>query len=133
MNVAILRYLLAFNEYLDPSMLITTFAILARLSIFEKGKPIDFTKTTLAKLLGLAKQHIDDSGVILVLAVLEHSGLITLNKVSYTNQLGIECVRYTLVKIDTDGRGIEAYLNSDEEVSDCDIQAMWQKILSVQV
>ena len=131
MNVKVLRYLLAFNAYLDPSMLITTFAILARLSIFEKGKPIDFTKTTLSKLLGLAKQHIDDSGIILMLAVLEHSGLITLNKVSYTNQLGVQCVRYTLVKIDTDGHDIEAYFNVDEEVQDTDIQTLWQKILSV--
>ena len=132
MNVTVLRYLLAFNAYLDPSLLITTFAILARLSIFERGKPIDFTKTTLSKLLGLAKQNVDESGIILVLAVLEHSGLVTLNKVAYTNQLGVKCVRYTLVKIDTDGRDIEAYLNDDDEVSDNEIQAMWQKVLSVQ-
>lgn len=131
MNVSILRYLLAFNAYLDPSLLITLFAILARLSIFERGKPIDFTKTALSKLLGFAKQHVDDSGLVLALAVLEHSGLIALNKVTYTNRLGVECLRYTLVKIDTDGRAIEAFLNDDAEVSDNDIQILWQKILAI--
>ena len=134
MNVAVLRFLLAFNSYIDPALSITTLAILARLSLFERGKPVDFTKTTLAKLLGLAKQHIDDSGLILVLALLEHSGLITLNKVRYTNQLGADCVRYTLVKIDTDGHLVEAMLNDDEdEMSDADIQALWKKIISVEV
>lgn len=133
MNVAVLRYLLAFNAYIDPSLLITTFAILARLYIFEKGKPIDFTKTTIAKLLGLAKQNIDDCGLVIILALLEHSGLVSLNKVSYTNQLGVECVRYTLVKIDTDGRKIEALLNNDEEISDEDVRDLWNKIISVKL
>lgn len=55
MSVSVLRFLLAFNQYIDPSLAITTFAILARLSLVGKGKPIDFTKTTLSKLLGLAK------------------------------------------------------------------------------
>ena len=55
MSVGVLRYLLAFNAYLDPALLITTFAILARLSILDKNKPVDFTKALLGKLLGLAK------------------------------------------------------------------------------
>lgn len=131
MNAAILRYLLAFNNYLDPALVITTFAILVRLSIFEKGKPIDFTKTTLSKLLGLAKQNVDDAGIILVLALLEHSGLIALNRVEYTNTLGVQCMRYTLVKTDTEGKHIEAMLNEDREISDNDVISLWNKILSV--
>ena len=55
MSVSVLRFLLAFNQYIDPSLAITTFAILARMSLVGKSKPIDFTKTTLSKLLGLAK------------------------------------------------------------------------------
>lgn len=131
MSVGVLRYLLAFNAYLDPALLITTFAILARLSILDKNKPVDFTKALLGKLLGLAKQNIDDSGLILALAVLEHSELIKLNKVSYTNQLGKECVRYTLVKVDTEGRLVEGLLNDEEEISESDVMSIWQKILNV--
>lgn len=131
MNVGVLRYLLAFNAYLDPALLITTFAILARLSILEKNKPVDFTKALLGKLLGLAKQNIDDSGLILALAVLEHSELIKLNKVSYTNQLGKECVRYTVVKVDTEGHLVEGLLNDEEEISESDVMSIWQKILNV--
>lgn len=133
MNVSILRYLLAFNNYLDPAMLITMFAILARLYIFEKGKPVDFSKTLLAKLLGLAKQNIDDSGLILGLALLEHSGLITLQKAVYTNTMGSECIRYTLVKIDTDGRDITAMMNDEDELSDDDAKVVWEKIFSAHI
>ena len=131
MSVGVLRYLLAFNAYLDPALLITTFAILARLSILEKNKPVDFTKALLGRLLGLAKQHIDDSGLLLALAVLEHSELIKLNKVSYTNQLGRECIRYTLVKVDTEGRLVEGLLNDEEEISESEVLNIWQKILNV--
>ena len=133
MNMAVLRFLLAFNSYIDPALLITTFAILARLSIFEKGKPIDFTKTTLAKLLGLAKQNVDDCGILMVLAVLEHGGLIKINKVAYTNQLGVDCVRFTLVKVDTDGHLAESLLNDEDEMSNKDVQALWEKIVTVSV
>ena len=132
MSVGVLRYLLAFNAYLDPALLITTFTILARLSILDRNKPVDFTKALLGKLLGLAKQHIDDSGLLLVLAVLEHSELIKLNKVSYINQLGRECIRYTLVKVDTEGRLIAGMLNDEEEIPESEVLSIWQKILTVE-
>lgn len=133
MSVSVLRFLLAFNQYIDPSLAITTFAILARLSLVGKGKPIDFTKTTLSKLLGLAKQHTDDAGLLIILALLEHSGLISLNKVAYTNQLGVRCIRYTLTGIDTEGVDIECLLQDDEEFASDDINSLWKEILSVKV
>ena len=133
MSTAILRYLLAFNNFIDPALVITTFAILVRLSIFEKGKPIDFTKTTLSKLLGLAKQNCDGAGVILVLSLLEHSGLITLNRAEYSNSLGVQCVRYTLVRTDTEGKHIEAMLNEDREISDSDVVALWKRVATAHI
>lgn len=133
MSVGVLRYLLAFNAYLDPALLITTFAILARMTLLEHNKPIDFTKALLGKFLGLARQNIDDSGLLLVLAVLEHSELIKLNKVTYTNQLGQNCVRYTLVKVDTEGRLVEAMLNEEEEMPESEVLSIWQKILNVKL
>lgn len=130
MNVSVLRYLLAFNHYLDPALLITTFAILARMYTLEKNRPVDFTKALLGKLLGLAKQNVDNSGLLLALSVLEHGDLIELNKVKYINQMGKECIRYTLTKIDTEGKFIEALLN-EEEISDEIVRPIWEKILGV--
>ena len=133
MSVGVLRYLLAFNKYLDPSMLITMFAILVRLFRVEKGKPTDFTKVMLGRLLGLAKQNIDDSGIILGLAVLEHTGLISLNKASYTNTLGVPCIRYTLTNVDTNGHMVEAMLNEEDEISESSIKAIWEKIATINI
>lgn len=131
MSVTVLRFLLAFNKYIDPSLLITTFAILARMSVLERGKPIDFTKAKLGQLLGLARQNVDDAGIIIMLALLEHSGLITLAKVPYVNTLGVDCIRYSLIKVDIDGAKISSYLNNDEEFSSDDINGLWTKILAV--
>lgn len=130
MSVSVLRFLLAFHQYIDPSILITAFAILARLYIFDQGKPVDFTKTTLGKLLGLAKQNIDDAGIIIILSLLEHGGLIKLAKTPYTNTLGVDCVRYTLTEIDLDGKKLQGILNEDEEFDNNDINTLWTKVLS---
>ena len=131
MSISVLRFLLAFNQYIDPAISITLFAILARMHRLEHNKPVDFTKTLISKLLGLAKQNIDDAGVILILALLECSGLIGLNKVTYTNGLGVECIRYTLTKIDTEGKQLDAYFNSDdEEVDALRIQQLYNSLLN---
>lgn len=133
MSVSVLRFLLAFNKYIDPAISITLFAILARMHRLEHNKPVDFTKTLISKLLGLAKQNIDDAGIILILALLEYSGLIGLNKVTYTNGLGVECTRYTLTKIDTEGKQLDAYVNSDdEEVDTLKIQQLYNDLLNAQ-
>ena len=132
MNVAVLRFLLAFNTYLDPSLLITTFAILARMSKLEKGKPIDFTRATLAGLLGLAKQNVDSAGITLILAVLEHAQLIQLVKVPYKNQLKVDCIRYSLIKVDTEGHGVVGLLNDTQEFEGADIKKLWTRILEVE-
>lgn len=133
MSVGVLRYLLAFNRYIDPSILITTFAILVRMGNCDRGKPVDFTKSLMSKLIGFAKQNIDNSGLLLALAVLEHGELIKLNKVEYTNQLGIPCVRYTLVGYDTEGRIVEKLLNDEEELPPEEVASIWQKILAVNI
>lgn len=133
MSISVLRFLLAFNQYIDPAISITLFAILARMHRLEHNKPVDFTKTLISKLLGLAKQHIDETGVIIILALLELSGLIGLNKVAYTNGLGVECIRYTLTKIDTEGKQLGAYINSDdEEVDTLKIQKLYNDLLNAQ-
>lgn len=130
MGIPVLRFLLSFNKYIDPSLLITTFAILARMSRLERGKPIDFTKTTLGKLLGLAKQHVDEAGLLIILSLLEHAQLINIVKVPYTNRLGMECIRYSLLSVDTDGKFVVSYLNNDEEFDSADIKKVWNKILA---
>lgn len=133
MSVSILRYLLAFNKYIDPAISITLFAILARMYRLDQKKPIDFTKAVLGKLLGLAKQNVNSADIIMILSLLEHSGLIALNKAVYTNALGVECIRYTLTKIDTEGKQLEAYINpDDEEFNETQIQQLYEALLKVQ-
>lgn len=132
MSVSVLRFLLAFNKYVDPSILITTFAILARMMKLNNGKPVSFTKTMLGKLLGLAKQNIDNAGLVVVLALLEHSELITLSKKHYSNDLKVTCVQYTLEKVDTDGAQISDYLGEDSEFGETNISVLWNQILTVE-
>lgn len=133
MDVSILKSLLGFNKYLDPGIIITTFAILARLSHASEGKSKpSFTKTELGVLLGFAKQHIDDAGIILVLALLSHLGLVKLETAEYNNRLGVRCIRYTIMEVHPD-KSLEEYLNEDEEVDETRIQRLWEMICSEQM
>ena len=127
MDVSILRCLLGFHKYIDPALLITTFAILARLSRFSKDETISFTKAELGALLGKARQNVDEGGILLVLSLLQGLSLIKLNTKEYTNNLGVRCIRYYLVaafpEID-----LSAYLSDGDEIDNDRLEKMWAMI-----
>lgn len=97
MSTSIICALLAFNKYLNPGVTITMLAIFARLSKFPKK--VELTKTEIAALLGKAKQHIDEAGVVLSLYLLKGLELIDFSKRPYKNRMGVECVSYRLEKV----------------------------------
>lgn len=133
MSTLVMRYLLAFNRYLDPSLTITTLSILARLERLNRGSPTDFTKSMLAGLLGKAKQNVDSAGIVLTLALLEHSGLVELTRVKYINDLGVECIRYTVTNIDLEGKLLEKMADNNSEFKNAEVEAMWERLRAVQV
>lgn len=131
-DVTVLKFLLNFNRYVDPAMSITMLAIVARWFKFNNEHPISFTKTELGKLLGKTKQHTDDAGVVLSLALLAQYGIITLEQQKYTNNLGRVCVRYTITNVNLKGGAvIDSVFNEEGEPDQQVIDELWEKIRGV--
>lgn len=131
MNASIILGLLAFNQYIDTGLAITAFAILARLDKFSEGnsRPY-FTKTEFAALMGLAKQNVDDAGVVLILHLLKGLGLIEFHMRSYENRLKTTCWQYVLDKAYPLSTTMDNLLEDDEEKDDEHIGKLWQLILT---
>lgn len=127
MDISILKCLLGFYKWLDPSLLITTFAILSRLARFIDEQEISLTKAELGALLGLARQNVDGQGIVLILSVLEHLGLITLKRSNYTNKLGQECIKYTLLAARPNA-DLSCYLTNDDAPDAARIQELWNMV-----
>lgn len=117
MNAAIIKGLLAFNRYIDAGTTITAFAILCRLARFSEEQTITFTKKELGGLLGLARQNVDEAGVVLMLHLFKGLELVNFNTVKYTNSLGVQCIRYVLLSADPKS-GVMDDLFADDIESD---------------
>lgn len=131
LDIRVIRIFLAFNKHIDSAQMILLYSILRRIFIFDKGEPVDFTAAGLCALLGKARQNVDNTGIVLMLALFEHLKLIELVKVQYTNTMGVKCIRYTLTSIkDTADDEILAELNFDEEeIPEKWAANMWKKIM----
>ena len=131
MNASIILGLLAFNQYIDTGLTITAFAILARLHKFSEGKAAPyFTKTEFAALMGLAKQNIDNAGIVLILHLLKGLGLIEFHTEPYNNRLGVQCWKYILDNAYPMSTSMDNLLEDDEEKDDEHISKLWQIIMS---
>lgn len=132
MDVHIICFLMAFHGKINVAQTITLLAILGRMRKYEKSSPVDFTPTFIGKLMGKAKQNISRPDLILSLSVLEHSGIISLNKVTYENSLGVECIRYTLTTINLDGKNLMAFFADDcDELDDIKVEEYWRAMMAV--
>lgn len=127
MDVSIIRFLLGFNRYLDPAILVTTFAIMVRSVQLADTSIVCFTKTEFAALLGIVKTHTEDCGILMAFAILEFAGLIKLDKQVYTNRLGVECIRYKILEVNPK-LNVSAYLNADEEADPVSIAKLWNSL-----
>lgn len=116
LDMRIIKFFISFNKNIDSAHMIMLYSILRRIFIFDKGQPVDFTISLLAAVLGKAKQSADRVEIILMLSLFEFSGLVKMVKVPYTNNLGVQCVRYTLTQITDSGEGLDAFFNEDDDI-----------------
>lgn len=131
-DVMVLKFLLNFNQYIDPAISITMLAVVARWFKFNNEQPISFTKTELGKLLGKTKQHTNDAGIVLSLVLLAQYGIISLDQQKYTNNLGRACVRYTITNVNLRGGAvIDSVFNEDGEPDPQIVDELWEQIKSV--
>lgn len=142
MDVTVLKYLLSFNKQIDPSVLITMFAILARWLQSQKKErddrtdkkaSISFTATELGRLMGIAKSNVERAELVLALMLLAGSELITLQKEFYNNRLKQRCVRYTITEVHPEGTDfIVAAFGEEEPPDENRIREIWAAIVSQQ-
>lgn len=128
MNASIILGLLGFHKYIDPGVTITTFAILARLDKFRDDKPVYFTKTELAALLGFAKQNVDDAGIVLILHLLRGLGIVEFTTVPYKNRMGVDCIRYVLEHAYPNSDKMDYLLTPDDQIDEANVEHLWEVI-----
>ena len=116
LDMRIIKFFISFNKYIDAARMITLYSIFRRLYVFDKGQPFDFTIGLIAKVLGKTAQGIDRPSILLMLSIFEFAGLVKIVKVPYNNNMGMQCIRYTLTDISDSGEGLEAFFNEEDDI-----------------
>lgn len=129
MDVGIIRVLLAFHKYIDTRLLILAFILLTRL-YQTQGSEYSFTKTDFGALLGVAHQHVDAAGVLIMFFIFEGLGIAKLTREPYKNRMGVDCIRFRIAEIDLEGKNIVSFLGKDNEPDKHEIMEIWGKALT---
>ena len=116
LDMRIIKFFISFNKYIDAARMITLYSIFRRLYVFDKGQPFDFTIGLIAKVLGKTAQGIDRPSILLMLSIFEFAGLVKIVKVPYNNNMGMQCIRYTLTDISDSGEGLKAFFNEEDDI-----------------
>ena len=131
LDVKIIKVFIGFNNFLDSAQMIIVYSILRRIYTFGHNKEFSFTAAGLCKLLGKAQKNMNKHELLTMLALFEHMELATIKKDVYNNNLGVECVKYTVVSItDTLPEKTRIEFDNDDELSDTWAEEAWKALMT---
>lgn len=131
LDVRIIKAFIAFHKFLDSAQMIIMYSILRRMYTFGHNKSFSFTAAGLCKLLGKAQSNISKPEFLIMLSLFEHMELAKIEKEIYSNNMGTECVKYTLVSItDTMPEKTIIEFDNDDELSSIWAEEAWKSFVS---